>query len=579
VSFPLTDKRKSGLLPPTINLTNINGFELALPYYWNAAPQLDATLTPTLMTKRGMSLGAEVRYLQPDYNGQVRVNDMMSDTLRSRSRWGTSIQHQQALESPLQDMSGTGLRVNLNRVSDNDYWSDFSGISPALTPRLLPNDVVLSGQLRDVSLSAGLYTWQTLQNTAAPIIAPYDRAQFDARWGQVNQRVGQWGGFDWSLSGQLTRFTTSRTPSVTSTLADVNGDRLLGIAQISHPWQAPGWFVRPKAQFHLTQYQFDQALIDGRRSVSRALPTFSLDSGLVFERDTQLLGRHLLQTLEPRAFYLYTPYRDQSALPSYDSAVKDFNASTAWAENVFSGNDRIADTHAVTLGLSSRLIDPATGAEAARFQVAQRVLLADQNVTLPGGTAVTDRASDLLLSSTLNWSPTWSFDGSVQFNPKTSRSQRTTVTGRYTPLPYHVLSASYRLQRAGGLLSASEQLDLGWQWPLDNVGWLGGQPNQSGKFANRWYGVGRINYSMLESQIADLVAGFEYDAGCWVGRLVLERLGRGTASASQRVLFQLEFTGFTRVGANPLQTLRDNVPRYMLLNEQVQVPSRFGRYE
>jgi LPS-assembly protein len=129
------------------------------------------------------------------------------------------------------------------------------------------------------------------------------------------------------------------------------------------------------------------------------------------------------------------------------------------------------------------------------------------------------------------------------------------------------------------LLSASEQLDLGWQWPLDNVGWLGGQPNQSGKFANRWYGVGRINYSMLESQIADLVAGFEYDAGCWVGRLVLERLGRGTASASQRVLFQLEFTGFTRVGANPLQTLRDNVPRYMLLNEQVQVPSRFGRYE
>lgn len=578
VSFPLSDKRKSGLLPPTINLTNISGLEVTLPYYWNISPQLDATLYPTLMTKRGIDLGGEFRYLDPAYTGQVRAAYMPHDSLRDRERWGTSVQHQQALEVPL--LAGTGLRVNLNRVSDDDYWRDFPRTSPALTQRLLPNELVMWGQVGAVGVTAGLYRWQTLQDAAAPITAPYNRMpQLDLRWGQVNQSVGSVGGFDWSLVGQYSRFETDRTPSVTATLADINGSRLLGIAQISRPWQAPGWFVRPKAQWHVTQYQFDQPLMDGRRSASRALPTFSLDSGLVFEREANLLGRDLLQTLEPRAFYVYTPFRDQNNLPNYDSAAKDFNMGAAWSENVYGGQDRIADAHALTLGLSSRLIDPASGAESARFGIAQRLRFSDQNVTLPGGAPVTDRLSDLLLGTTLNWSPQWSFDSAVQYNPKTRRSQRTTVGGRYHPRPYHVLSAAYRMQRAGGLLPPSEQVDLGWQWPLDNVGWSSAPTPGPATGPGRWYSVGRINYSMPDSKVVDLVAGVEYDAGCWVGRLVLERLQRSTANASQRVLFQLEFTGFTRIGSNPLQTLRDNVPRYMLLKEEVQTPSRFGRYE
>jgi LPS-assembly protein len=579
VSFPISDKRKSGLLPPTINLTNLSGFEVTLPYYWNIAPNLDATLYPTLMTKRGIDLGGEFRYLDPEYNGQVRAAYMPSDTLRGIQRWGTSIQHNHALP-PLPLVGATGLRVNLNRVSDDDYWRDFPRATSILTQRLLPNEVVLSGQVGPVGISAGSYTWQTLQDASAPITAPYDRVpQVDLRWGQTDQQLGALGGLDWSLTGQYTRFATPRTPSVTATLADIDGDRWLGIAQISRPWQAPGWFVRPKAQWHLTQYQFSQPLLDGRRSAGRAVPTLSLDSGLVFERETNLLGRDLLQTLEPRAFYVHTPYRDQSGLPNYDSGAKDFNIGAAWSDSVFGGHDRISDIHALTLGVSSRLIDPATGVESARFGIAQRLRFSDQKVTLPGGSPVTDRLSDLLLGTTLNWSPLWSFDGAVQYNPKTQRSQRTTLSARYHPQPYHVLSAAYRLQRAGGLLPASEQVDLGWQWPLANVGWPGQQPNDSKLGPGSWYGVGRINYSVPDSKIVDLVAGLEYDAGCWVGRLVLERLQRSAASASQRVMFQLEFTGFTRIGSNPLQTLRDNVPRYMLLKDEVRTPSRFGRYE
>jgi LPS-assembly protein len=198
-------------------------------------------------------------------------------------------------------------------------------------------------------------------------------------------------------------------------------------------------------------------------------------------------------------------------------------------------------------------------------------------VTLPGGTAVTDRVSDVLLGASVNWDPRWAFEGAVQFNPNQGRSQRTTVLGRYHPRPFHVLSAAYRLQRAGGLLPASEQIDLGWQWPLS--GPVRGASSAKSDCAGSWYGVGRLNYSMPDRKVVDLITGFEYDAGCWIGRFVLEKLQVGTASANQRILFQLEFSGFTRVGSNPLQTLRNNVPKYMPLNERTQSPSRFGTYE
>ena len=576
LSFPISDKRKSGLLPPTINLTNISGLELTLPYYWNIAPDLDATFYPALMTKRGVDLAGEVRYLRPTAQGQVSAAFMPNDTLTGGNRWGTSAQHHQALDAAALGLQGTGLRVNINRVSDDNYWRDFPRTFKSLTQRLLANDVAVTGRWDEVGAAAGLYTWQTLQDASAPIVAPYDRVpQLDLNWGRLNQRVGSLDGVDWSLAGQFTRFTTARTPSVTAVQADVNGTRLLGIAQVSRTWQTPGWYVRPKAQMHLSQYEVDLPLWDGRRTVGRAVPTLSLDGGLVYERDTHLLGRDLLQTLEPRALYVRTPYRDQNTLPNYDSGAKDFNVGTAWTENVFGGNDRISDTHALTLGVSSRLIDPATGVESARFGVAQRLRFSDQKVVLPGGTPVTNHLSDILLGTTLNWTPQWAFEGSVQFNPDTQRSQRTTVSGRYHPEPFHVLSAAYRLQRAGGLLPASEQVDVGWQWPMDTL-W-GRAPSVSD--GTRWYGVGRVNYSLPESKVVDLIAGFEYDAGCWIGRLVLERLQRSTATSSQRVLFQLEFSGFTKIGSNPLQTLKNNVPRYQYLREQVQPVSRFGRYE
>jgi LPS-assembly protein len=212
-----------------------------------------------------------------------------------------------------------------------------------------------------------------------------------------------------------------------------------------------------------------------------------------------------------------------------------------------------------------------------RLGLAQRLRFKDQKVTLPGGTPASDRLSDLLLGATINWDPKWMLDTTVQFNPKTQRSIRSTIGGRYNPGNYRVISAAYRLQR-----DFSEQIDVGWQWPIND---LWGQADDSklaagqGLGEGRWYTVGRMNYSMRDGKLVDSVIGIEYDAGCWLGRIVLERLQRSGATANQRVLFQLEFVGFSRLGTNSLKTLKDNIPRYQYLREQITTPSRFSNYD
>jgi len=567
MSFPLTEKRKSGLLPPTIGIDSLNGVELTVPYYWNIAPNRDATLYPTLMSKRGVDLGGEFRYLERGYGGQVRANFMPGDRLRDRDRWGFAAQHDGALLAG-SSLGGLGLNLNLNRVSDDNYWRDFSRATASLTQRLLANDGALSWSRGDLSVLARALKWQVLQDVNAPILPPYDRLpQVAARYLRNNLP----GGLEASFEADSTRFEADRQLT-----RQPNAQRSYTLAQVSRPWQTPGWFVTPRLQLHATQYQFDAPLATGRERATRVVPTASLDSGLVFERDARFFGRRFRQTLEPRAFYVYTPWREQNHLPNYDSALNDFNFATVYTENEFGGHDRISETNLLTLGASTRLLDPDTGAEAARFGMAQRLRFKDQRITLPGGAPVSERLSDVLFGATINWTPQWSLDSTMQYNPKTARSIRSTIGGRYSPGNYRVISAAYRLQR--GL---SEQLDIGWQWPLNDLWGDRGRdlgPGR-GEGEGRWYSVGRLNLSLKDRRLVDSIIGLEYDAGCWLGRIVLERLQSSTNTSNKRILFQLEFVGFTRLGTNALQRLRENIPRYQFLREHVGAPSRFSNYD
>ena len=567
LSFPLSDRRKSGLLPPTIGIDNVSGFEYTQPYYWNIAPNRDATLYPTLMTKRGIDLAGEFRYLEPNYSGVLRGNVLPNDRLRDETRWGYAVNHLQYFK-PSREYGSGSLSLNINRVSDDNYWRDFSRNSASLTQRLLAADGLLAWGISDFSFAARTLKWQTLQDPASPIIPPYDRApQLNARYLPQVMPFG----LEFTAETDFTRFVSDA-----ALLKQPNANRTYALAQVSRPWQAPGWFVVPKAQFHAARYNFDGPLANGKRSAERAVPTLSLDSGLIFERNTSFFGRDFLQTLEPRAFYVYTPFRDQSNIPNYDTGRTDFNFATIYTENTFSGYDRIADNNLLTLGATTRLLHPDTGAEAAKFGIAQRLRFKDQRVTLPGQAPVSERLSDVLFGASVNLVPQWAADTTIQYNFKTNESIRSTVGVRYTPGNYRVVSAAYRRQQ--GL---SEQVDIGWQWPLNDIWGDRGQDLGvgMGQGEGRWYSVGRLNLSLRDRRLVDAVLGLEYDAGCWLGRIVVERLQAGTNTSNKRILFQLEFVGFTRLGSNALQTLKENVPRYQYLREQVVMPSRFTRYD
>jgi LPS-assembly protein len=582
ITFPMTNERKSGLLPPVVGITTNNGLELAQPYYFDIAPNRDATVTTHLMSKRGVAVDTEFRYLERDYNGLARLNLMPTDSLRDQARWGWSSQHNGTLDTGLDRVGRIGLGLNLNRVSDDDYWRDFPRSGLALTQRLLPSTGVLSWGQGNLSMSAQVQRWQTLQDINAPITPPYDRAP------QIGLRYGQWQaeGLDWSVQADTTRFEASydRIPlaSAAPRLVPRNGERSFVLAQVSRPWVRPWGFVTPKLQLHATRYQLDQPFDSGERSANRVLPTFSLDSGLVYERETQWFGRGVTQTLEPRAFYARTPFRDQSLLPVYDTGATDFNLSTIYSENAYVGHDRLVDNDALTLGVTSRFFDANTGAEMLRVGMAQRIHFSEQKVVLPDQTAAAAGLSDLLLGAGVRWDDRWALDATVQVNSQTDRVSRSTLQGRYSPSPYRVLNAAYRLNQG-----VSEQVDLGWQWPLSDL--LGRRdaatetawtrtPGQ-GLGPDRWYSVGRLNFSLTEGRMVDSLLGLEYDGGCWIGRIAFERIQSTVSTATSRLLFQLEFIGLARVGASPLNALRNNIPRYQNLRDSTVEPSRFQHYE
>jgi LPS-assembly protein len=181
-----------------------------------------------------------------------------------------------------------------------------------------------------------------------------------------------------------------------------------------------------------------------------------------------------------------------------------------------------------------------------------------------------------LIGAGFNWDSRWVFDSTVQYNPSTEKSIRSTVSARYNPGSYRVLNVAYRFQR-----DVSELADIGWQWPINDLWGDKGQdlgPGR-GQGPGRWYSVGRLNYSLQDGKLVDSILGFEYDAGCWLGRIVLESLSTGLTTTNKQLMFQLEFVGFSRLGIDPLATLKSNIPRYQYLREQVTVPSRFSNYD
>ena len=583
LTFPLSDARKSGWLPPSFDVDNKSGFELAEPYYWNIAPNQDATLTPTLSTRRGVGLDTEYRYLLRSDSGSVHVYTLPDDQLANRSRGLIDFKHQGDLNTS-GDPTVTNYDLRWRRVSDNDYWKDFPRGLPSLTPRLYDSHASVERQLNtrnwglgnsQTSLYANVQTWQTLRDlsptadAATQVISPYRR---EPQLG-VHSRSTADNGLSLSLTGEFNRFTNEDTTRV-------SGDRVHAIARLERPMGDSGITVVPRLTLHAVSYSLDRPVANGQREATRFIPTFSVDSSATLERAANYFGQDLTQTLEPRVEYVYTPYRNQSDLPLFDTAQRDFNQYSSFDENAFTGVDRISDANKVNLGLTTRLLNPLTGAEALRLGVVQSVLFSTQRITPNDAAPLKQRLSDLLLLGSTTVAPHWTLNGTAQFSAQGHRTERSVLGVRYSPGAWRTISADYRYTR-----DSSEQLALGWQWPI-----FGKKPPMADSMARQavtettamnfdkpssdgpsckgtWYSVGRLNYSLRDNRFADTLYGFEYDAGCWIGRIVAERQSVGRDQASTRFMFQLELVGLSRLGSSPLRALKDNIPGYRLLRD------------
>jgi LPS-assembly protein len=529
VDFPLSSRRKTGFLPPTFGSTANSGFELTVPFYWNIRPYMDYTIAPRVMARRGLLLNNEFRYLRPTYSGEMHFDYLPDDRVKGESRYGLSLQHSHNFGGGF-----TGA-LNVQRVSDDTYFTDLSDKIASTSQSVLPQEGQLGYQTSWWSVTGRVQRFQTLQDPLALVTPPYARSP------QVTLLASKENvyGLDANFSGETVNF---RHPSL------LNGWRQVYYPSVSYPLRTPLFYVTPKAGVSYARYAFPDST---RSAETRTLPILSVDSGTSFEREISFGGRDLVQTLEPRLYYLYIPFRDQTQLPVFDTALKDFNFTSIFSENKFSGPDRINDANQITAAAITRVINPTTGAELIRAAVGQRYYFEPQRVTLdsalptspvpPNRNPGTPSRSDLLAAFSGALTRSWSLDTGLQYGVNNSEFERFNVALRNQPEPGKVLNLGYRYTQ--GFM---QQVDLSAQWPL----------------SRRWTALGRWNYSLKDSALIEALAGLEYTAGCWTARFLLHRFVTNKEERTSAVFFQIELTGLSRIGISPLELLRQGIGGY-----------------
>lgn len=539
-NFSLNNERKTGFLPPTFSVQGKNGVELAAPFYWNIAPNYDATLTPRYMERRGLQALNQFRYLQPNASGEARLELLPQDKILGGKRWAYNWLNNYA--------SGSwSSLININRVSDDNYFRDLSGRLSVATQVYLPREGSLN-----YSAPSGLWTatsriqkWQTLQDPAAPVGLPYDRVP-QLGFNYLKQVVG---GFDAGLASEFVAFESDQQGVPL-------GRRFIAYPSLSWPFLRAGGYFTPKVGLHSTLYSLsNQPDPAAPRTQRRSLPIASVDSGLYFDRDTNYFGHDFQQTLEPRLYYLYVPFRDQSKIPVFDTSIADFNFAQIFSENYYSGPDRISDANQLTVAATSRLLNPSTGQEVLRGIFGQRYYFSEQRVALSGTPLRTNTNSPFLVGLAGRVAEHWSTEATVQYavgsNNFDRGVQRANFGVRYSPELAKVLNLGYRYTAAGVITTEQiRQIDVSGQWPVG-----GG-----------WYVVGRYNYDFVGRQANEVLAGVEYNAGCWIVRAVAQSFITATNRRTSVFFLQLELDGFSRLGSNPIEALRRNIPGYSQLN-------------
>ena len=534
ISFPIDDRRKSGFLAPSFGSTDETGFDSTVPYYWNIAPNLDMTFSPRVMAKRGVMLGGEIRYLTPESDTEFSAEIVPRDSERKDTRGLASLINKTRFSPNLDfDMDG-------NYISDDDYLDELGTSLSFSTDRHVKSQANLNYRIGDTSMLARLEYYQTIDSTIDSADRPYRRLpqlQLD-----TNKAIGDTG-VEVDLNSEFVYF--DRGDSVT-------GPRLNIKPGISYSFNSPSMFIKPKVSVDHTQYWLDDSRdspTDKFSDVSRTLPIASIDGGVFLERDFTLNSNSYLQTLEPRAFYLYIPDDDQDALPVFDTSENDFSYSQLFRENRFNGVDRIGDANQLSLALTSRFIDSATGKERLKATVGQIYYFNDRNVTQSVDAESDDTStSNLITELDALIMDGLTFRSGLQWDPDFNEIERGDTTVQYREGLGRIVNLSYRYRKN---LSAGtrtiDQGDVSFRWPfLDDI-----------------HLVGRWQYSFLDSLTLESFLGFEKEGCCWRLRAVGRRFVNDADSEPQTGIFlQVEFKGFTSFGNAVDEFLESSISGY-----------------
>jgi len=513
-SFPVDDRRKSGFLTPEIAERDRTGFDLTVPYYLNFAPNYDLLLEPRFMEDRGVQIGSRFRYLLPSSEGGLNFEHLNNDNSLDRDRYFANVVHESRIGASWQ------LVADIANVSDSAYFEDLGDSLGVISQTHLDRFIDLGYYGPRWSVLTRLQEYQTIDDLITELDRPYERRP------QMLFR-GQWGDRVVAFESMAEAVKFDRSIGET-------GWRLDSAQELSLRFARAGMYLTPALGFRQTSYRLDAVPPGLDRSPSRGLPITSLDSGLRFERDAGS-DRSWIQTIEPRLLYVRIPYEDQAGLPVFDTIVPDFNLIQLFSKYQFVGGDRIADTNRVSIGLTTRLIESASGREQLSATIGQTRYREPRRVMLPNETASDSTRSNYVARLDIGLSPSWHLDVGYQWNGETEETVRAETRFEFRPRDDRLFGFGYRLRE--GLL---EQGDLSMIWPV----------------GQRWRVIGQYSYSLLEQKPLERFAGLEYEACCWRLRITSRRyIVRSSGQTDSTVSIQLQLKGLGQESASPEELL------------------------
>jgi LPS-assembly protein len=527
ITFPIDDRRRSGLLVPKIGHTEETGADISVPYYWNIAPDKDAIITPRYMSDRGLMLGGEMRYLNEHNEGTLSAEYLPSDNrFNNEDRSLIAIEHYGNPWPRLQTS------VVASNVSDDRYFEDLGSSLVKASQSNLERTAEANYHGSFWGLGLKLQDFQTVDPALTRADKPYKQLPQVVFNAAPESRLL---GLKFSTRAEANYFTHSDGDIIKGTRVDVQ-------PRISLPVHRAAWYLDPVVSLRHTAYDLDNTSPGEEDSPSRTTPIASLDAGSFFERSSHWGDTRFVQTLEPRLFYLYVPDKKQDDIPVFDTGDYDFNFWTLFRENRFSGPDRMGDANQVAVALTTRFLDPDNGVQRFSASLGSLFYFSDRSVTLPGEPEETDDSSNIVGEITLNLSRNWTAKSELQWNPHSSSTARSDQHLQYRAGPRKLVNLAYRYRD-----DIQEQTDISFLWPL----------------SQSWHMVGRWYYSLKGSETIETLAGLGYESCCWGAQLVGRSfINNDSDSRNTAIFFQLEIKGLGRLGKKVDSALEHGILGY-----------------